>query len=78
LVFDDYAENIQRNSGKILNFLANSSIFASPNRFFPVFSGFGRLRMRIRQTAIPCQRGSNRIKNRPVADTIETTKPAPA
>jgi hypothetical protein len=38
-VFDDYEENIQRNSGKKLDFLVFSWIFAVPTPLSPLFSG---------------------------------------
>ena len=80
-VFDDYAENIQQNQVKTAIFAQFSRFFSriSPDlaRFPARMTASSTPGGRIRQLAV-CRRGSNPIKNRPVAEIIATVKPAPA
>ena len=83
IVFDDYAENIQQNQVKTAISAPFSRFFSSGSVISPYFPGKnanedphragGQL-----QTASLLPRGSNAIKNRPVAEIIATLKPAPA
>src|SRR4029077_5730641 len=70
--------NIQRNPRQKPDFLVFSWFFEASARFCPVFSGKIGSRRWVFQTAILCQRGSNTIRNRPVAEIMATMNPTPA
>ena len=82
IVFDDYAENIQQNQVKTTILASFSRFFSNESPFCPDFPGKTRSRPASAggrlQTASLRPRGSNAIKNRPVAEIIATLKPAPA
>jgi hypothetical protein len=78
LVFDDYAENIQKIQAEAQKILDFPPILRADPGFLPEFSGSSPSAGRFPQTAIRCQRGSKPIKYLPVAETIMTMQPAPA
>jgi len=78
-VSEDYAEINQQNQVKTMILAHVSRFFSNQGRLWPLITGErgidpgGQL-----QTATRRRRGSNPIKYRPVAEIIETLKPAPA
>jgi len=78
-VSEDYAEIIRQNQVKTMILAQVSGFFSNQGRVCPLIPGKKRNKSGGQiQTATRCWRGSNPIKYRPVAEIIETLKPAPA